>query len=372
MSTTTITPQNTSGVESIFDMEYALGEVLGLAIESQGVQGTMEQKSSESILENDLNSASNVDDEVNQQKHESFWDKLIGDVVDVVLGAAALLSFATGDVAGGAVLTAMLVMSLTHGFSEIASGLSDVFQDMGMSSKTADVLADSLVFIFAVIAAVATGAIFTDGAEAAGKVAEGGAKAAEDGIEMTDFAAEGTEELDTASENTEETKKGPSKLKKAAQLGLMAGSSASAQLSTNFAENLAEIVDPNGKHQQLVAFLIELIVMIASIGAGVGGGMMAVSSASTAAEGTARGIMGMTRGYMQVILGEVNVASGITNLEISETMSNITLNNAANTINEQNMKQTSERTSEIIQEFGQMESNSNFFSSGFAAAEAMV
>lgn len=373
MSTTqSITNQSSSGVEAIFDMEYALGEVLGLAIQAQGLQGTLEQQSSETILENDLNSASNVDDEVNQQKNESFWDKLIGDIVDVVLGAAALLSFATGDVAGGIALSAILIMSVTHAFSGLASELSDAFQAMGMSEKDANVLADSLVFIAAITVGIATGAIFTDGAEAGAKAAGKGAKAIDEGIEMTDFAADSADELEEAKPEGKE-KEAPSKAKKAASNGLLMGSSAAGQLSTNFAQNLAEIIDPNGDHEQLIAFLIELIIMIASVGAGIGGGAMAVSGAGSSAEGIARAGIGMTRGAMQVAEGGVGIASGVTNLEISNTLSEITLNNAADQVNKMNSKQTSERTSQIINEYGQLQRDfANLFTGNFAAAQAMA
>lgn len=382
--------QSNSSNGTLAEMTMVLSDVLEASVLKQGSQAEIEQNTSVNNFQNQMTSTGNVDDEVTKQENESFWDKLVGDVIDVCMAVFIVSQAACGDLAGAAVGTALLVAKLTGAFSDLTNSIASSLENDGMSSKWANVISDAITLVIGIAAGLAvggTGMLAEKGmakiSETVGKdAAEVGAKAAdsalEEGTEMTDFSADSTDESTTANETTskekeggKETAKPKSAGKRLAAYSTMAGSSALGQVAGNFAQNFAEIVDPNNKKLvELITLLLELTVVI---GGSVGGAYYSLSSLGGDTAQIVSGVSKGIQGGADVALGGVGVASGITTEQLANTGADITQDSSfskmINHMSQENFttgKQSIQMMEQMLQETDLL------FAAQTAAAQAMV
>jgi hypothetical protein len=387
--------QSSSGVDALFEMQGVLAQVLGEAISAQGIQATSEQDNALTLLQNDLASTQNLDNEVKNQKHHGFWGHLLNISVDVAMGAAIIGSLATGDVAGALLMGGLMAATLTDGQQAMANGLSNVLQNqLHIPENIANIAAAATVIVAFAAAGAGLGSIDSFGEAAEGAEALGnGARSMEEGIETTEFVAEegsstvSSEEeglLDVGGANIFEegvssdeaekaAEKAPSKTKKMIGSALMAGSATTGAVSMDLTQSIMALADPNGANQKLIAALIEIVFMVASIGGSMGGAGLAISTSTegTAMKAVQAGLKG-AQGAFMAGEGVVSIQTGITTKNIAETNSELTMLHALSSRNTEMLKDTTKRTSEILQTYENILSETDFFSGDAAAAEAMV
>ena len=375
--------QPSSGVDALFQMEGVLAEVLGEAISAQGVQATSEQDNALTLLQNDVSSTQNLDDEINKQKHHGFWHHFLNIAVDVAMGAAIIGSLATGDVAGALLMGGLMAATMTDGQQAIAGVVSKGLQDLGVPENIANIAAAAIVIV---AFAVAGGELADVGEAAEGaEVAGNGARSMEDAVEMEDFAAGSEEEglLDIGGSSifeeegvsTDEAEKAAEKGSRKNGFRLMAGSATTGSVSEDMTKSIVELTDPNGsgKSQKLIGILVELMFMVAAIGGTMGGAGLSFSASTegNAMKAVQAGLKGAQGGFMAGE-GIVSFQTGITTEKIGKTNAELTMIHALNSRNGEMLKDTTKRTSEIIQTYETLLSKTNFFSGNAAAAEAMV
>ena len=382
-------PQPSSGVDALFKMQGVLAEVLGEAISAQGIQANSEQENGLTLLQNDVSSTQNLDNEVNNQKHHGFWHHFLNISVDVAMGAAIIGSLATGDVAGAILMGGLMAATMTDGQQAIASGISKGLQDLGVPENIANIAADAIVIVGFAIAGAGLGSIDSVGEAAEGAEAVGnGARSMEETAEMTEVAAEegsatvGSDEeglLDVGGSNIfeEEAEKAPekdtSKTKKMLGSALLAASASLGGVSMNMTESIVALSDSDGKDQKLLTMLIELVFMVASIAGSAGGAGLAFSAST---EGTTmKAVQGGLKGAQGAFTageGVVSIQTGITTKNIAKTNSELTVLHALSSRNTEMLKATTKRTTEILETFANILSETNFFSGAAAAAEETV
>ncbi|QVL55466.1 MAG: hypothetical protein KFB95_09200 [Simkaniaceae bacterium] len=388
-------PQPSSGVDALFQMQGVLAEVLGQAISAQGIQATSEQDNALTLLQNDLSSTQNLDKEVENQKHHGFWGHFLNIAVDVAMGAAILGSLATGDVAGALLMGGLMAATMTGGQQAMANGISKGLQDLGVPENIANIAAAATVIVAFAAAGAGLGSIDSVGEAAEGAEAVGnGARAIEEGSEMIDVAAEegsatvGSDEeglLDVGGSNifeeegisTDEaekaSEKAPSKTKKMIGSALMAGSATTGAVSMDLTQSIVALADPSGANQKLITALIEIVFMVASIGGSMAGAGLAISTSTegTTMKAVQAGLKG-AQGAFMAGEGVVSIQTGITTKNIAETNSELTTLHALSSRNTEMLKDTTKRTSEILETYENILSETDFFSGDAAAAEAMV
>ena len=386
--------QSSSGVDALFEMQGVLAQVLGEAISAQGIQATSEQDNALTLLQNDLASTQNLDNEVKNQKHHGFWGHFLNISVDIAMGAAIIGSLATGDVAGALLMGGLMAATMTGGQQAMANGISKGLQDLGVPENIANIAAAATVIVAFAAAGAGLGSIDSVGEAAEGAEALGnGARSMEEGLEMTGSAAEegnatiGSEEeglLDVGGANIFEegvssdeaekaAEKAPSKAKKMIGSALMAGSATTGAVSMDLTQSIVALADPSGANQKLITALIEIVFMVASIGGSMGGAGLAISTSTegTTMKAVQAGLKG-AQGAFMAGEGVVSIQTGITTKNIAETNSELTMLHALSSRNTEMLKDTTKRTSEILQTYENILSETDFFSGDAAAAEAMV
>lgn len=387
-------PQPSSGVDALFQMQGVLAEVLGQAISAQGIQAISEQDNALTLLQNNVSSTQNLDDELNNQKHHGFWGHFLNISVDVAMGAAILGSLATGDVAGALLMGGLMAATMTGGQQAMANGISKGLQDLGVPENIANIAAAATVIVAFAAAGAGLGSIDSVGEAAEGAEAVGnGARAIEEGSEMIDVTAEegsatvGSEEeglLDVGGTNIFEegvssdeaekaSEKAPSKTKKMIGSALMAGSATTGAVSMDLTQSIVALADPSGANQKLITALIEIVFMVASIGGSMAGAGLSISTSTegTAMKAVQAGLKG-AQGAFMAGEGVVSIQTGITTKNIAETNAELTTLHALSSRNTEMLKDTTKRTSEILETYENILSETDFFSGDAAAAEAMV
>jgi hypothetical protein len=382
--------QSNSANGTLSEMTMVLSDVLEASVLKQGSQAEIEQHTSVNNFLNQMTSTGSVDDEVTKQDNESFWDKLIGDVIDVCMAVFIVSQVACGDLAGAAVGTVLLVAKLSGAFNDLTTSIASSLENDGMSSKWANVIADAITIVVGIAAGLAvggTGMLAEKGvakiSEKVGKdAAEVGVKAAdsalEEGTEMTDFSADSTDESTTANETTSKEKEGSkegakpkSAGKRLAAYSAMSGSSALGQVSGNFAQNFAEIVDPNNKKLvELITLLLELTV---AVGGSIGGACYSLSSLGGDTAQMVSGVSKGIQGGSDIVLGGVGIASGITTEQLAHTGADIAQDSGfskmINHMSQENFttgKQSIQMMEQMLQETDLL------FAAQTAAAQAMI
>ena len=368
-------PQPESGVNALFQMEGVLAEVLNEAITAQGLQATSEQENGVTLLQNDANSTKNLDHQIDNQKSHGFWHKFLNISVDITMAAGAIGSLLTGDVAGFFIMGGLLAANLTDGQQAIAGGISKGLQDAGVSADVANIVADAVVIVGFAVASAGIGSIDSIGEAAEG--VEGGVSTMEEGIEEGSSTVAGSEEeglLDIGGSNIfeEEAEKAPekdtSKEKKMLGSALLAASASMGGVSMNMTKSIVDIDDP--KNQKLITILVELIFMVASIAGSAGGaGMAFTGSAEGATAKTVQASLKGAQGAFMAGEGVVNIQNGVTVDRIGETNSELTMIHALSNRNAEMLKNTTKRTTEIIQTLAPLLSETDFFSGMAASAE---
>lgn len=378
--------QSNSSNGTLAEMTMVLSDVLEASVLKQGSQAEIEQNTSVNNFQNQIASTGNVDDEVTKQDNESFWDKLIGDVIDVCMAVFIVSQVACGDLAGAAVGTVLLVAKLSGAFNDLTTSIASSLENDGMSSKWANVIADAITIVVGIAAGLAVGGTGMLAEKGVAKIsekvgaeaAEVGVKAAdsalEEGTEMTDFSADSTDESTTVNETTSNEKEGAkpkSAGKRLAAYSAMSGSSALGQVSGNFAQNFAEIVDPNNKKLvELITLLLELTV---AVGGSIGGACYSLSSLGGETAQIVNGVSKGIQGGSDILLGEVGIASGITTEQLSDTGADLTQDKGFSKMNNQMAQDNFTTGKQSIQMMEQMLKETDLlFAAQTAAAQAMV
>ena len=383
--------QPSSGVDALFQMQGVLAEVLGQAISAQGIQAISEQDNALTLLQNNVSSTQNLDDELNNQKHHGFWGHFLNISVDVAMGAAILGSLATGDVAGALLMGGLMAATMTGGQQAMANGISKGLQDLGVPENIANIAAAATVIVAFAAAGAGLGSIDSvgeaaEGAEALGNSArsmeEVAEVSAEEGSATVGSEEEGLldvggtnifEEGVSSDEAEKASEKAPSKAKKMAGSALMAGSATTGAVSMDLTQSIVALADPSGANQKLITALIEIVFMVASIGGSMAGAGLAISTSTegTAMKAVQAGLKG-AQGAFMAGEGVVSIQTGITTKNIAETNSELTMLHALSSRNTEMLKDTTKRTSEILETYENILSETDFFSGDAAAAEAMV
>jgi len=372
--------QPTSGVNALFQMEGVIAEVLGEAINAQGIQANSEQENGVILLQNDMNSTKNLDHQLDNQKSHHFWHKFLNIGVDIAMGAAIIGSLATGDVAGAVLMGGLMAAQLTGGQQAIAGGISKSLVAAGVSPDVANIVACAVVVVGFAVAGAGLGSIDSIGEAAEG--IEGGVGAMEEGIDAA--AEEGTsaassEEvglLDVGGSNIfeEEAEKAPekgtSKAKKMLGSAILAASSSLGGVSLEMTQSIVDLSDKSGKDQKLITMLVELVFMVAAIAGSAGGAGLAFSGSEGGA--TAKSMQAGLKGVQGAFMageGVVNIQNGVTVNNIAKTNSELTMIHALTNRNSERLKDTTQRMNEIIQTLAPLLSETNFFSGMAAAAQ---
>ena len=384
-------PQPSSGVDALFQMQGVLAEVLGQAISAQGIQAISEQDNALTLLQNNVSSTQNLDDELNNQKHHGFWGHFLNISVDVAMGAAILGSLATGDVAGALLMGGLMAATMTGGQQAMANGISKGLQDLGVPENIANIAAAATVIVAFAAAGAGLGSIDSvgeaaEGAEALGNSArsmeEVAEVSAEEGSATVGSEEEGLldvggtnifEEGVSSDEAEKASEKAPSKAKKMIGSALMAGSATTGAVSMDLTQSIVALADPSGANQKLITALIEIVFMVASIGGSMAGAGLSISTSTegTAMKAVQAGLKG-AQGAFMAGEGVVSIQTGITTKNIAETNAELTTLHALSSRNTEMLKDTTKRTSEILETYENILSETDFFSGDAAAAEAMV
>ncbi|MCB1109714.1 MAG: hypothetical protein KDK64_01940 [Chlamydiia bacterium] len=364
-------PTTSNGVDAIFMAEAAIAEVLGIAISAQGEQATASQENAEALLHSDAISTQNLQDEIEKQEHHGFWHHFLNIGIDVVMGAVIISSLATGDVAGAVLMAGLMTAQLTGGFGKAAGEISKGLQAAGVPPEIANITADVVVILIAFAAGAGLSAL--GAADAGIESSEEGMNALEEGIEMTDFSSEVVVEDEVGSGAEEAAKKeNPSNLKKAVGSGLLAGSAATGQVSMNLTQSIMALSNTSGNEEKLIGFLVELALLVASIGGGMAGASMAFST--TAENDVAKGVragLQMVQGSLMAGEGVVSAQMGVTTERMGKTSADLTRINAETMRNNEMLKKNSQRTSEIIATYESLERQfTDLFTADYAAARA--
>ena len=213
-----------------------------------------------------INALKQYEAELEKQKHESFWQKLVGIVLAVV---SVVISVFMGPEMF--VLTvAMTAFTMSGGMSKLTADIAKGLEKLGISSKMADVLADITMILMVVVISMGVGA--------AGSAAEA---AASDGAEATEssddeiasqalkMAAEAAG--DTVEEDTQNlivrAFKGISKrigaMSKGTKLAIMEGLNTAS--SVNFAVNLVNLIPMSKAEKKKVDEIVGIIAEILSL-----------------------------------------------------------------------------------------------------------
>lgn len=363
----TVANSNSGSTSTIFEMEGFLADVLGKAIGAQGEQANAEQASSEAILENQIQNTQNMDDQIHKQEHEGFFKRLFTDIAYVAVGALAVFSFATGDEAMGVLLTVMLTAQITGGMGKAADEVSKALQSFGVPEDVANVLADAMLVMLSFAMGAGIASALSDTAVAV----EAGTEIADAAVtEGEEAMSAGTGEVGEDANSAEKTK---SSSKKTTGSGLLAASTATSQVAQQFAQSFSELVcGSNGKDQHIIDFLVEITLIAASAAGGFAGGSMAMGSTGSDAMKTIKGSINAAQAVSQMGSGSVDIAMSVTTLELSKTLSQITLLNGISDLNKERLDRTNSRSSQIIDEFGKLERDNDFFQGNEAAAYAMA
>ena len=264
---TQVNTQTSGGVPSesnnfssaISNMELILSEVLTKFIQSQAEQQEMNSQFSDALVGVDSASAKNLNSSIYSATHESFWQRLLGDLgvaVEVVVFIAGAI---TGNFEVCAAVAGMAILEATGALGDMAKGIgdavSDALQAMGVPKDQADeigqVIGDIATIAIVITAAVMLGAGTGDAAEEG----EGALKEAD--------PKEASETKDNSSTFN----------KKSVGLGAMTGSQATISLDSSMFTEFMELVDPHGKHSKEIAEILALVTDLAAVAGGIAGGV---------------------------------------------------------------------------------------------------
>lgn len=375
---------NQSGMQAIFNMEEALGILLGDFLKNQGMQGEGQEKIGESILSQNVSQAQQIDSQIEQEQNESWWKKLLGDVCKYVLPAIiSIAAIALGQPELAAMTITMAVLSDTGAFGELAKGVTDACEALGIPDKDAQLIGD----VFTITTMVVGGVMLGGGISSIGEDVEGIAN------KMKEFVKVNA---------------------KAIGLGAMGAAGATMNLAPQMAETIAEMSGPSGQTQQELKNILTLVFEVMGMAVGVAGGIS--TSLGSASDGAlsqfasklsdafskgitevapemmdfisenqetlsnivqkgAKGSKALARlagGGSRLAIGGIDISMQDIQKNIGYLLADQTTLETSSDLNDRAEKHLQDQLKSQLTAFSQMMNNNNYFQGGQAAAEVLA
>lgn len=346
-----------SGNEAIFNAELALGAVLAEGVQAQGIEASLEEAMSETLLQNDVANAQSITEQLEKQNKHHFWHKVLNITVDVAMGAFVLSQLADGDVAGAVLAGGMLAAKMTNGFSDAANGLAAGLQKAfpNMPPAEAHLISDVLIGVAVTVLSAGVGLAGEDEA-----VAEKGTESA---------AKKGTKEGEKEGE-----KAGKKGLSKTASSALMGGSVVTGELAPNLAFETTQAMGLSGESQKIVTGVLTAMLEIAAISGGSYAAFSSVGSVekdtSIAVKATKVGIQGF-EGALKAGQGTIDIEQGFTTMHLGDAESLQILNNALNLLNNAMIQKTEGKMDDIVTSLEGMLRNDDYFGGTEAVSQEL-
>lgn len=236
-------------------------------------------------------------DAVKSSLKEIENNPVLGDVIKglgyIAMAATVLVACATGNIELLALTLVFFSLTQSGALNSMTNEIAKGLEKAGLSESVAKVLSDVIVTLSFVIAGAGAGGIEMAIDDTSMTAAD---LAGEEGIEMVEMGVESVGET-TANTTEEAGQKIGFNLKRAIGVGLNIGGQTLA--STNIGMDLANVLPVSEKDKMKWMIALEVLVILSSIAATLGGGLMSASAeGESAISSQLKSLMSKMSGYV--------------------------------------------------------------------------